>query len=178
MRGFTLIELMVVIAIVAILAAVSTGAYKTYLIKVKVNNAISLLDIYMDEAIKEYELTGEFPTSYTVNGVTVPHCAWTYVDFDEANTAWFSYCNNANGVTFTNVVSNLEGIPGYVAPTNGAHGEKVYFSRSFRFENNATYTTECGLLSAAMSDVAIPFQYLPGNCQCANVASWGSGGSC
>ncbi len=44
MRGFSLIELMVVIAIVAILSAVAVPAYKNYVLRTKVLNAIQVPD--------------------------------------------------------------------------------------------------------------------------------------
>ena len=62
-RGFTLIELMIVVAIIAILAAVAIPAYQNYLIRAQVSEGMVLASGPKTAIWDFYSDTGRFPSS-------------------------------------------------------------------------------------------------------------------
>ncbi|EMT8370647.1 pilin, partial [Neisseria gonorrhoeae] len=71
-KGFTLIELMIVIAIVGILAAVALPAYQDYTARAQVSEAILLAE-GQKSAVTEYYLNhGTWPKDNTSAGVANP----------------------------------------------------------------------------------------------------------
>ncbi|HFA9004740.1 TPA: pilin, partial [Neisseria gonorrhoeae] len=71
-KGFTLIELMIVIAIVGILAAVALPAYQDYTARAQVSEAILLAE-GQKSAVTEYYLNhGEWPENNGNAGVASP----------------------------------------------------------------------------------------------------------
>ncbi len=67
-KGFTLIELMIVVAIVGILAAVALPAYQDYTIRAQVSEMMALTDGAKVAVTEYYQTKGAFPTSNTDAG--------------------------------------------------------------------------------------------------------------
>jgi type IV pilus assembly protein PilA len=71
-KGFTLIELMIVVAIIGILAAIAIPAYQDYTIRAQVSEGMSLTS-GVRTAVSEYlQTTGVWPTDNTAAGVAPP----------------------------------------------------------------------------------------------------------
>jgi type IV pilus assembly protein PilA len=64
-KGFTLIELMIVIAIIGILAAIAIPAYQNYTIRSQVTEGLSLADGWKTAISEYYAQNGAFPTGST-----------------------------------------------------------------------------------------------------------------
>src|ERR1700679_3639730 len=71
-KSFTLIELMIVIAIIGILAAIAIPAYQNYTIRSQVTEGLSLADGWKTAISEYYAQNGSFPQSAsTTGGATV-----------------------------------------------------------------------------------------------------------
>ena len=64
-KGFTLIELMIVVAIIGILAAIAIPAYQNYLIRSQVTEGLSLADGWKTSIAEYYAQNGSFSTCAT-----------------------------------------------------------------------------------------------------------------
>lgn len=62
-RGFTLIELMIVVAIIAILAAIAISQYQDYVAKAQVSEAFSIADGMKTKVSEAYTQNGDCPAN-------------------------------------------------------------------------------------------------------------------
>jgi type IV pilus assembly protein PilA len=161
-QGFTLIELMIVVAIIGILAAIAIPAYQDYTIRAQVSEGMNLAAAAKAAVAETYLNRGAAPATRTVagmsaNGTDTNGKYVTGVDV-QTGTIIISYGNEANASIgaltmalqpYVTVDQSVTWVCGQANPANLSAG---------------TVAMDAGAPTAGAS-TTVPVQYLPSACR-------------
>ena len=161
-KGFTLIELMIVVAIIGILAAVAVPQYQDYTIRSQVSEAVTLMNEHKTAIQDFYADKGRFASTASANSyglsATPAFYTGTYVSqIAVAGTTGVVSATLGNKISAkvtgtTNVLS--------VGPAVNAAGNLVWVCGKALAPTGAT-----GLAAAVGTSTTVSARYLPTSCR-------------
>ena len=150
-KGFTLIEAIIVVAIIGLISAMAIPSYKSYVMKARVGSAVYTLQSYAKKIESHYVDYGSF-TKYGANTTAVLLDTLTG---DQLISSIYYYRDGNNLRIYPEFVSGAIDISGITTP-------RIYLYAQID-TTNETLTWICGYDAGATS--RIPDNYLPSNCQ-------------
>jgi type IV pilus assembly protein PilA len=112
-KGFTLIELMIVVAIIGILAAVAIPAYQDYTIRSRVSELNLSAGVCKTSVSEFYQTRGTMPADETAAGCSTDGTAQSLAPVVAAGVVTVS----ATGALATQLTSNASGVDLVLAPS-------------------------------------------------------------
>ncbi len=152
-KGFTLIELMIVVAIIGILAAIAIPAYQNYTIRAQVTEGLNLGDGWKTQMAEIFANTGTMPlNTAAISGSSASTGKYVTSVGVTAGAIQITYGNQAN--------TNLLGKSLFMVPYTNTNNDIVWVC--------GTAVVPAGGLTIAngttLGVTTVPAQYLPTTC--------------
>ena len=164
-KGFTLIELMIVVAIIGILAAIAIPAYQDYTIRAQVTEGLSVSADLKAAVAEHLANTGEWPVDETALGLVVGDKLGKYVGAVNVDlgTINITYAGTASGGSANAI---LDGQVLSVKPYLSPNGDVIWVCNLGLVPAAAVDTDGAGTASGANATSAgLLAKYQPASCR-------------
>jgi type IV pilus assembly protein PilA len=158
-KGFTLIELMIVVAIIGILAAIAIPAYQDYTIRSQVTEGLNLAGAVQAGVAETYANTGVWPADNAgAGGDNTSLPSGKYVGSITVLTGTVKVVYGT-GAAAAQANTNIAGKELDLRPTVSANGDVIW-----NCGYKATVGTDPATAASAAVNTVLP-KYLPQNCR-------------
>jgi type IV pilus assembly protein PilA len=151
-KGFTLIELMIVVAIIGILAAIAIPAYQDYTVRSQVTEGMNLASAVETGAAEYFANTGSFPSSLSAAGISSSPSGKYVSAIALTGAITVTYGNQVNSV----VAGKTLGLNPYLSPNN----DIIWVCGNHTAPTGATAATVATTAATNVID-----KYLPQTCR-------------
>jgi len=152
-KGFTLIELMIVVAIIGILAAIAIPAYQNYTIRAQITEGLNLADGWKTGIAEYYAQYGTWPSSLTNAGAVASTGKYvSSVNLTTGGVIQITYGQQANAKVNGSVLGLI--------PYTNANNDIVWVCGKATVPGGSLSTTA----SPVDGGTNVSAQYLPASC--------------
>jgi type IV pilus assembly protein PilA len=163
-KGFTLIELMIVVAIIGILAAIAIPAYQDYTIRAQVTEGLNLASAVKASVAEFYAQNGSWPTALTGTGNALGYTAkpsGKYVSVVDVTNGTINIKFGGQANSNLSVAANNELD---LRPRLSSNGDVVWLCGKHAAPTGITLTDPPAGASATDATTVLD-KYLPANCR-------------